>query len=321
MTIQSTCTQTAAAATQPLIEGKYNEQQLLTVAKSNVTKKSNDCSIFNTKAEKAVPRFQFNGKTLYIFIVAIAFGYRLHRMILLIFVTSYTSPKTNLLHFIPKLELKLGRVLGRGGYCVVNEIVSIKLLTDDNTVKIDTSSRSEQQHKQNGSAVQSTTKTTKEYDATANESESEFFEQEIAFIVQDRSFMANHYIRGLKNDCRYAIKMLQDTNKNDASTYVNGVVDLAIEAKFLSVLQHDNIIKMRAIASCSAFEVNSCYFIILDRLYDTLTVRLGKWKKQQPTGMRKLLDRKGKREHAQFIERLTFAFDLSCALKYLHSKK
>jgi hypothetical protein len=60
MTIQSSHT---AATSHPLIEGKYTEQQLLTVAKSNVTKKSNECSIFNTEAENAVPRFLFNGKS------------------------------------------------------------------------------------------------------------------------------------------------------------------------------------------------------------------------------------------------------------------
>jgi Protein tyrosine and serine/threonine kinase len=200
----------------------------------------------------------------------------------------------------------------------VNEVIGIKLLADGNPIPIDTSiGSSRAHHNYNGAALQTTT----ENDATMIESESNLFEQSNAIIVQDQSFMANHYIRGLKNDCRYAIKMLQDTNKKDASTYVNGVVDLAIEAKFLSVLQHDNIIKMRAVASCSTFDATNCYFIVLARLYDTLTVRLGKWKKQQPTGMRKVLDRKGKKERAQFVERLTFAFDLSCALKYLHSKK
>jgi serine/threonine protein kinase len=216
--------------------------------------------------------------------------------------------------------LKLGRVLGRGAFCVVNEIVSIKTVEGDNTTPIDTSDCIAQYVHKIAAVAQTITN---EHDDPANDNELEFFDQSLSCIIQDRSFMANYYIRGHTNNCRYAIKMLQSNNKKDATTYINGVVDLAIEAKFLSVLQHENIIKLRAVASCDPFDAPNCSFIILDRLYDTLTVRLGKWKKQQPTNgsIRKLFDRKGKRERAQFMERLTFAFDLSCALKYLHSKK
>jgi hypothetical protein len=194
--------------------------------------------------------------------------------------------------------LELGRVLGRGGFCVVNEIVRI-------TIK--------------GNEAYEQPK-----NIAANEKEpdeSEANGHEIAQIVQDRSFMSKHYLRGKTNDCRYAIKVLQDSNKKDASTYVSGVVDLAIEARFLSVLQHDHIIKMRAVAACSPFDATNCYFIILDRLYDTLSVRLRTWKKQQPVGVRKMLDRSGKKERSLFLERLSFGFDLSCALDYLHEKR
>jgi hypothetical protein len=47
---------------QSLIEGKYTEEWLLLTAKSNVAKKSNSSTIFNEKAENAVPRFDFSGK-------------------------------------------------------------------------------------------------------------------------------------------------------------------------------------------------------------------------------------------------------------------
>jgi hypothetical protein len=154
--------------------------------------------------------------------------------------------------------------------------------------------------------------------SNSGNNESDQFEQAISGIVQDREFMSKYYLRGTTKDCRYAIKLLQDSNKKDASTYINGVVDLAVEARFLSVLRHANIIKMRAVASCSPFNVNDCFFVILDRLYDTLTVRLKKWKKQQPVGVRKLLDRSGKKERTQLFERICFAYDLGCALKFLH---
>jgi Protein tyrosine and serine/threonine kinase len=133
--------------------------------------------------------------------------------------------------------------------------------------------------------------------------------------------MSKHYLRGETKDCRYAIKMLNKSNKQDASTYINGVVDLAVEVRFLSVLHHSNIIKMRAVAACSPFDIDSKYFIILDRLYDTLIQRLTKWRNQQPIGIGSLCYRSSKKERRQFLERLTFAYDLACALKYLHEQK
>ena len=67
-----------------------------------------------------------------------------------------------------------------------------------------------------------------------------------------------------------------------------------------------------------AFE-NPRFFVMLDRLYDILTVRLQKWRKShQFKGLKKMMDRSGKKEIAALVERLTVAYDLSCALKYMH---
>jgi len=133
--------------------------------------------------------------------------------------------------------------------------------------------------------------------------------------------MEQHCLRGTKKDCRYALKRLQASVSEDAQTFINGVVDLAIEARFLSVVRHPNIIKMRAMAVTSPYSVEQPFFVVLDRLYDILGTRLAKWKKLQPKGMGKMLDRKGKKESLLWIERITVAYDLSCALEYLHQSK
>lgn len=63
------------------------------------------------------------------------------------------------------------------------------------------------------------------------------------------------------------------------------------------------------------------YFVVLDRLYDTLTKRFGVWKKAKAktTGLGKLSDMKGKKKEELWIERLLVAYDLAAALRYLHS--
>ena len=181
--------------------------------------------------------------------------------------------------------MTLGKVLGRGGFCVVTEVTKITLQEDNGS---------------NGKA-QSASKLDDEH--------------RIHDIVQDREFMSNHCIRQGK-DYRYAVKQIQESVRSSADTYVNALVDLALEARFLSVVRHPNIIKMRAMNNGSIYEPT--FFVVLDRLYDILTKRLAVWKKRMGNKMSKLMDRGGKKKLAFWLERLTFAYDLACAIKYLH---
>ena len=190
-------------------------------------------------------------------------------------------------HFIYSAELTLGKVLGRGGFCVVSEISKIVLRHQPDVSESNNTERLDDEHT-------------------------------IQNIVQDRSFMEAHCLRGSKKDCRYAIKTLLPTCRNDEQTYINGVVDLAVEARFLAVIRHPSIIKMRAMAATSPFSTTQPFFVVLDRLYDILGTRMTKWKKQKPKGMGKLLDRSGQKEKDFWIERITVAYDLASALDYLH---
>jgi hypothetical protein len=76
---------------------------------------------------------------------------------------------------------------------------------------------------------------------------------------------------------------------------------------------------MRAISSGTPFSRD--YFVVLDRLYDILSRTLVAWKKRKFVGVRKLLDRKGKKSTALWVERIAVAHDLAIALKFLHSLK
>lgn len=156
-------------------------------------------------------------------------------------------------------------------------------------------------------------------DGTASTKTRERDEDDIAHLVQDREFMSKYCLRDGK-DPRYAIKQLSDDMVlKDPHTFVNGIIDLAIEAKFLAVIRHPNIIKMRAMSVGTPYSRD--FFVVLDRLYDIMTVRLVTWKKRKPGGFKKLMDPKGKKATAFWLERITVAHDLAAALKYLHSLK
>lgn len=93
-----------------------------------------------------------------------------------------------------------------------------------------------------------------------------------------------------------------------------------MEARLLSTIEHPNIIKLRALSRTDLLEPG--FFIVMDRLYDTLEKRLQKWqlRQQRSSGLAgRLTDRKGLKSATLYEERIVAAFELSSALAYLHS--
>lgn len=186
-------------------------------------------------------------------------------------------------------ELQLGNVLGKGGFCTVNEIK--KVIPNDGST---------QAH-------------------VVEEDDDEFgADFTPGNITQDRNYIIKRYRRG--KDARYAIKKLSDDIDHDPQHYVAGVIDLAIESRFLAVVRHPNIIKMRACANISPYERG--FFVILDRLYDTLTDRLKIWKakKKKNAGLSKFRDLSGAKKKKAWLERLIVGYDIAAALRFLHGQ-
>lgn len=171
-----------------------------------------------------------------------------------------------------------GRVLGRGGFCVVSVVNSVTL--------------------KHGAAA---AKTRERNDKDRAQ--------------QDRQDMANNCIQG-----NYALKQVsEDVALKNVDTYVNGIVDLAVESKFLAALSHPNIISIRGMAACVPY--SRSFFVVMDRLHDILTVRLITWKKQKPGALNRMLDTKSKKAKAFWLERMNVAHDVASALKYIHSRQ
>lgn len=136
---------------------------------------------------------------------------------------------------------------------------------------------------------------------------------------ESRQFIAQHCIRS-SGDARYAIKSLRQDVLGDPDRCWAGITDLIVEAHFLRHLEHPHIIKLRGVARCDPYSKN--YFLILDRLYCTLSTRLREWKAKQgrlhsPLGF--LFDPLRKASKSLLHERLIAAYHLSSAFAYLHS--
>ena len=111
----------------------------------------------------------------------------------------------------------------------------------------------------------------------------------------------------------FAMKCLRPQIRSNADQFTIGAEDLVHETAILANLNHRHIIKLHGRASgqlTDAFVLNDGYFILLDKLHETLHDRIDTWKRnpmcilQGPT-----------------VKQIEVAQSVADAVSYLHSKK
>ena len=120
-------------------------------------------------------------------------------------------------------EIELGRTLGAGGFGVVNEITAFDLEKEEHEEQ---SKESTAEENGAGAEVKIAPSTNTEYEDDAH------YDIEHAREVMDKRCLR----RGVT---RYALKRLHD-DLTEAEK-ARGMIDLAVEAKYLSVVWHPNI--------------------------------------------------------------------------------
>jgi serine/threonine protein kinase len=186
-------------------------------------------------------------------------------------------------------ELNLGRVLGRGGFCVAREINSIKLKVGE-----DVSTHSKFGRKGASSMVQSEGESTREYLAR----------------------------RLWAKTGKYVIKQVEpELFYSDRVTFLKGMIDLVLETKYLVSLNHPHVLKIRGVCKTSPFEELG-YFVILDQLQETLSKRLNSWmqRKRATKGITGALTGGKRNVNKLFVERLLVVYDIAEAMYYLHER-
>jgi serine/threonine protein kinase len=124
---------------------------------------------------------------------------------------------------------------------------------------------------------------------------------------------------------RYVVKHLNPKLAYNPKKLVVGAKDLVMEAHFLSALDHENIIKLRAwsaagIAGFSAAGRADGFFLILDRLTVTLAKRISQWREEEKN-RKTLLKGRNIEKNKLLLTRLKIAIDIASAVTYLHERR
>jgi hypothetical protein len=145
-------------------------------------------------------------------------------------------------------------------------------------------------------------------------------------FVQSRDFVHSRCLNGF-GESRFALKQLRDDIKKDPARAWTGMVDLIVEVRILLHMQHPHILKLRGVAQGNPFQPD--FFLILDRLAETLSKRLERWKAKKneyktntPLLLRPFVRKERKEKAAElWRERLQNAYELTSALQHMHSHR
>jgi len=139
-------------------------------------------------------------------------------------------------------------------------------------------------------------------------------EREIFHCSSSNRRVRYHHQENNKKE-NYATKRLSISTTKNVTKFCLAAAELIMETKLLAVLSHENIISLRGwsklgIDSYSDGRHDS-YFIVLDRLYDTLEDRIRVWKKEDDLSEKK----------KTFLRTIQVVRQIASALTYLHEKR
>jgi len=115
-------------------------------------------------------------------------------------------------------------------------------------------------------------------------------------------------------------QLASELKRLDKIKFLKGTVDLAMETRFLASLHHDNIIRLHGVSSDGAF--SDGYFIILERINETLGRRVKSWMDidRQCKGITGVFTGSKKKALKLQSERMSAACDLAAGMEFLHRR-
>jgi len=227
-------------------------------------------------------------------------------------------------HFRRK-EIVVGRVIGRGGFCVIKELNEIRLTRSRKSMRAggtettsstngdpDSSGKWSMAAKRNFSRHMSSRSSLDRSVGTSSRHGG------VDTDIASREFLARR-VWG-KQGGKFVIKQVEPELLNsDRVTFLKGIIDLAMETKYLASLDHPNILKLRGVCWDSPYRVLD-YFLVLDYLQETLTKKLNSWMlaDRATKGITGFMTGGKRKATGLLTERILVAYDVAVGMAYIH---
>jgi len=219
-------------------------------------------------------------------------------------------------------EMVVGRVIGRGGFCVVRELAEIRLQRKGGGGHETESSVSDRDSSGRWTSGASLRK--KRLSRGLSSRSSMDRSQGKAGVdtdISSREFLARRVYS--KKGGKFVLKQVEpELLQTDRATYLKGIIDLAMETKYLASLDHPNIIKLRAVCWDSPYRMLD-YFLVLDYLCETLPKKLNSWMlaDRATKGVTGFMTGGRKKATGLLTERILVAYDIAVGMSYIHSQQ
>jgi serine/threonine protein kinase len=152
-------------------------------------------------------------------------------------------------------------------------------------------------------------------------------EVEIGELLGKGSFSSVYEIKSIRKKPTetLVLKMLQPKLLDKPNLFAACACDLVKEGMMLATLSHPNILSFRACtpngADSYASGYHDAFFLVLDRLEETLKDKLTVWRKQQKKGLFLWKNKHERRLQKSLMERSHVILELAEAATYLHSQR
>ena len=228
---------------------------------------------------------------------------------------------------LPELDvedLTVGRVLGRGAFCVVKECAHTSLGATFSQLESERSERSINSVPVN-SVSRGLGRFGKRFRRMKKNGSDESLDNCSSSICSSNAQEVKRRKpvrrQSISKAERYVVKQLSpELGRSDKINYLKGTVDLAMETRFLALLDHENIVSISGVSSSGPFSEN--YFIVLEKLNETLAKRVKVWMDldRQCKGITGVFTGSKKKARRLQFERISAARSLVAGMEFLHQQ-
>ena len=202
-------------------------------------------------------------------------------------------------------ELKLGQLLGTGGFSSVFELQGFSI--DSTSATFDSSDQEARQAMNKRTVLSTTSNTEKENDTEPSK-------------VPPSKTSASPYV----------IKHLRRGLVKDPEKFERAAIDMVLEAQLLLAMDHPNIIALRGWSGGTGYHYangkHTDFFVVLDRLTESLDERMAIWRHAYKKYKGRSMMPWGKNKCASKLEslledRLKVVLEITSALQYMHDRR